>query len=66
MKKEDPAIANIKKIAAEIKTWPRWKLENTLLQFSEYQRKKAEYHKEKDAYLRRYLAPSDREGYDGL
>ena len=40
--KEDPAIKNIKKIAKEVAKWPKWKLNNTLLQFSEYQRKKSE------------------------
>ena len=52
---------NMKRCSEEISTWSREKLENTLLQFSEHQRKRAEYQKEKDEYMKRYLAPSEDE-----
>lgn len=34
------ALENIKQSSIEVKNWPDWKLKNTLLAFSEYQRKK--------------------------
>lgn len=33
------AEENIKRIKKEVSQWPKWKLNNTLLVFSEYQRK---------------------------
>ena len=35
------ALENIKQSSVEVKSWPEWKLKNTLLAFSEYQRKKS-------------------------
>lgn len=34
------AIENIARIKKEVSKWPKWKLANTLLAFSEYQRKR--------------------------
>ena len=34
------ALENIRSVSAEVRRWPKWKLNNTLLAFSEYQRKK--------------------------
>ena len=39
-KKTLSVLENIEKISAEVEEWPKWKLHNTLLAFSEYQSKK--------------------------
>ena len=40
-KKTVGALENIRNVSAEVRQWPRWKLNNTLLAFSEYQRKRS-------------------------